>query len=216
MVEINERGKRKYYIASDKKHVYITDKEGKSLYFTKDFVDISYFSKNSVSCALSNLFPYEFTFKGCQAKSVEGVLQSLKHGNPEVQHIIYGYAGKDAYHTRAASFENDWRNEYYLHCGNKLIDRFDIEYQNLLNEIYIAVSSNPLFASTLRYTGDRVLLHSKGVSEPDETILTPREYIDRLTIIRSSLLNLKDPSNDLDALSEEIAQDYYQRGYIKK
>lgn len=216
MVEIIERGKRKYFINEKKKHIYIIDKDGKSLSFTDDFVDISYFSKNSVSSALSNLFPYEFTFRGYQVKSVEGILQSLKHGNPEVQRVLYNYFGKDAYHARAASFANDWRNEHYLHCGNQLVDRFDIEYQNLLNEIYVSLATNPLFASTLKYTNDRVLLHSKGVTDPKETILTPREYVDRLTIIRSSLINAKDSSASLADLSDSIAGEYYERGYIKK
>lgn len=216
MVTIRDKGKRKYYIDDKNKNVYITDKEGKRLYFTNDFVDISYFSKNSVSSALSNLFPYEFTFRGHQVKSIEAVLQSLKHSNPEVQSVIYNYFGKDAYHVRAASFANDWRNGHNLYCGSQLIDRFSIDYQDLLNEIYLSASKNPLLVNILKCTDNRVLLHSNGINDPEETILTPREYIDRLTIIRSSLINGMNAENSLSELGDNIASEYYQRGFIKK
>jgi hypothetical protein len=216
MLEIQTRGYRKYYMDENNEPIYITDINGKNLWVTDDFVDISYESTNSIAASLSNLFPYNFDFRGYKVKSVEGVLQALKHKDIKEQQLIFNYAGKDAYHVRASSFNDDWREMGYLYFDGKQIDRFDIPYQNLLNELYLAVGSNPLFASTLKHTGKRELLHSIGILNPTETILTPREYIERLKIIREALITDKNPKIKLDTLSERIVEDYYEQCYTKR
>lgn len=216
MTEICTDGSRKYYDDQNKNRIYITNNDGKKLWFTNDFVDISYFSKNSVASALSNLFPYNFVFRCYNVKSIEGVLQGLKQEDSNVQQLIFNYAGKDAYHTRASSFIDDWRTDGIIYFQGNPIDRFDMEYQELLNELYLSLCQNPLFVKALMFTGKRELLHSEGEMDPSETILTPVEYIDRLKIIRDSFANNKDPRPRLETLSERIVEEYYQKCYSNR
>ncbi|MDD2469385.1 MAG: hypothetical protein PHI22_00370 [Bacilli bacterium] len=206
MKEIYRDGKIKYYLNDEGNRVHITDKEGKQFYFSDDFVDISYRSSNSVACLLSNLYPIAFNFKGNSVSSIEGVLQALKHKDFKTQRLIFNYSGKDAYHTRAASFLSDWRETGILYFNNEAFNRFDIDYQFLLNDLYLSAFENPLYASALKYTGKRELLHSIGKTDPRETILTTREYIDRLLILRDyvdSEIRIK-----FDQLSDDIVKKY--------
>jgi|LSQX01.1.fsa_nt_gb hypothetical protein len=213
MKTIHSSGKIKYYLNDDGNCVNITDQDGKHIYFTDDFVDISYRSSNSVACLLSNLYPLVFNFKGYPVNSIEGVLQALKHKNFETQRLIFNYSGKDAYHTKAASFLNDWRETGTLYFKNEAINRFSIGYQFLLNDLYLSAFRNPLYASTLKYTGKRELLHSIGKTDPQETILTRKEYIERLLILRDYVLS--DVRVKLNELSNEIVEDYQNAKLIK-
>ena len=65
----------------------IKDENG-TVWQTEDFINIGYNSKNSLSKILSNLYPYEFKFKGKKVASIEGVLQSLKYKDKKIQNKI--------------------------------------------------------------------------------------------------------------------------------
>jgi hypothetical protein len=216
MVEIEIDGIRKFYYNDSNNKIYITDVNGNKLYVTNDFIDISYGSRESISSALSNMFPYTFYFHGFKVASVEGFLQSLKHQDPSMQQEVFNYYGKDAYHLRAASFINDWRKTGILYFNKEEISRFSIEYQKLLNELYLSLLSNRFFVNTLKYTGEKELIHSDGNLDPNETILTSKEYILRIEYMRDYLLakmNKKKLENKLDTLAVVIAE---EQAHIKK
>jgi len=213
MEQIYAEGKRKYYINSLKGKIYITNLLNKKMFCTKDFIDISYESKNIIVKSLSTPFPHDFTFHGIKIRSVEGFLQSLKYKDEQTkQHLINCY-GSEACFVGASNFDEDLQYEGNLYFEGKKIDRYDIEYQELLNELYLSLCSNSTFENSLKATGDRELLYSSGIEDPTKTLLTSREFADRLKIIRNAILLDKNPKNRLAELSDKIAEDYYQKNY---
>lgn len=213
MEQIYAEGKKKYYINDLKGKIYITDFLNKRIFCTKDFIDISYESKNIIVRSLSTPFPHNFTFHGIKIRSVEGFLQSLKYKDEKTkQHLINCY-GSEVCFLRSSNFDENLKDEGYLYFEGKKIDRYDIEYQELLNELYLSLCSNSTFESSLRATGDRELLYSTGIEDPTKTLLTSREFADRLKIIRNAILLDKNPMNKLSELSDKIAEDYYQKNY---
>ena len=213
-MNIYKEALRKYYIDEYNNRVYLDLISGGRIYFTDKFGDISYLTKESNSRCLSNLFPYEFRFRTHKMESIEGLLQSLKIRKKRLQKKLWRYSGKDAYHTRAFSFADDWRKEGILYWRGKPINRFGLEYQMFLNKMYLNLyKKQELFKKALDQTKNRVLLHSTGKTNPKETILTPDEYINRLTIIRDNLEKIaKEKLNDF---SEQKVKNYNHKGYNK-
>ncbi|HHX16988.1 MAG TPA: hypothetical protein GX725_03680 [Mollicutes bacterium] len=220
MVELFNEGKRQYYNVDGIK-VYIRDNEGKKIYTSNEFIDISYNSTlihplNRVSCTLSNFFPHDFYFRHHHVRSVEGVLQGFKFKDILLQRESFKHYGRDAYAFGSAAFSNDWRCDGYLYFEGEKVDRFGIEYQKLLNELYVSLSLKKAFENNLIYTGNRVLLHSVGVLDPRETVLTTKEYILRLEILRECLKENKNPTQKLRYLAEVISEVYEEESYRKK
>lgn len=204
-MEIYLNNNQKYYIdPKTNQIVYITDESGKLIYETDQFVDISYKSSVSLSRMLSNLYPYEFKFKSNKVNSIEGVIQALKHPEIDIQKLVLKYSGVDAYHTRGAS-SGPYKILYWM--GEKMY-RFDVEYQLFLNDLFLNLYyQNALFRKALDMVGDRCLLHSIGKVDPSITTLTVSEYIKRLNILKSNLLNLDEKVEELETLANELVDE---------
>ena len=137
------------------------------------------------AASLSNFAPHPFTvaWRGftLECNSMEGFLQSLKFKNPEMQkHVatLVGYAAKKK------GREKNWRASQILWWNGEPIDRHSDDYQQLLDVAYIALSENSTFRKALISTHDAVLTHSIGKSNPNETVLTQKEFVSRLMQIR--------------------------------
>lgn len=156
---------------------------------SETFVNIKYSSKNSMSRVLSNLFPYKFKFKGKKVCSIESVLQGIKYKNKKTQKLVFGYAGVDAYHTRASNSFDFWGNNGKLYFWGKEIDRKSNDYQDFLDELYLSCLKNPLYARALKSTKNRYLLHHIGRTDENETVLTRHEYESRLYALQQLILN---------------------------
>ena len=140
------------------------------------------------SGALSNFAPHPFVIDGVECNSMEGFLQSLKFSDPEVQKEICKLVGK------AAKFKGKnkkWWKTQTLYWQGEPIERDSAEYQELLDRAYEALSKNTGFQKALLATGDAVLTHNIGKSKETETVLTRREFCNRLTKIRERLKNEK-------------------------
>ena len=123
--------------------------------------------------SLSNFAPHPF----------EGLLQAFKHSDPEVQRsicLLVGMAakrrGKDHWKTRQILF---WRGVPY--------PRKSAEYQTLLDRAFEALSANEGFRRALLASGEAVLAHSLGKTDPTDTVLTRAEFCRRLTALRDRL-----------------------------
>ena len=57
---------------------------------------------------LSNLFPYEFTFKGYKLNSIECFFQGIKFKDKKLQKKLFKYSGKEALVLQKASDYN-WK-----------------------------------------------------------------------------------------------------------
>ena len=139
------------------------------------------------SGALSNFQPRPFTFRGVKCNSMEGLLQSLKFKNPEMQKHICTLVGFKA--KKAGSGKNWYESQTLWWDGNP-IKRNSPEYQNLIREAYEALfAQNEKARKALMDTRDAVLTHKIGKKSIKQTILTEREFCSTLMAIRNKLFS---------------------------
>lgn len=142
--------------------------------------------KNYPSNALSNFAPHPFIFDGVEVSSMEGLLQSFKFKNFEMQKEVCKLVGK------AAKFKGKskkWFIDQKLYWNNIEYDRHSKEYQDLLDRAFDALSENTSFKKAILASGNSTLTHEIGKSKESETVLTKREFISRLNKIRDRLNN---------------------------
>ena len=137
------------------------------------------------SAALSNFAPHPFEIDGVQCNSMEGVLQSLKFSNPDMQVEVCKLVGKQA---KFKGKKKKWWRTQTLWWRGIEIKRDSAEYQNLLDRAFYALSQNEGFKKALIATGNATLTHSMGKNDPSTTVLTRQEFCSRLTKIRDGYL----------------------------
>ena len=81
----------------------------------------------------------------------------------------------------------DWKEKQILYWNEKEIKRSSLEYQNLLDAAFNALSTNEGFQNALLASGKSVLEHTIGRTSPRDTVLTRAEFCGRLTKIRERL-----------------------------
>ncbi len=131
-------------------------------------------------CHLSNFAHHVFMLDEVLCQSLEGFLQALTTDRYDEQMEIcqlIGYAAK----KRA----KNWRPKQQLYWQNETYDRHGQDYQRLLDRAYLACArQNPRFVEILLSTGDAILTHDIGKTDPNYTIMTQDEYCDRLMVLR--------------------------------
>lgn len=138
------------------------------------------------SAALSNFAPHPFIFDGVECNSMEGLLQSFKFSNPEMQKEVCKLVGKQA---KFKGKKKKWFKTQTLYWQGKEFKRDSDEYQRLLDRAYDALSTNEGFKRALLATGNAILTHSIGKTKQSETVLTRAEFCSRLMTIRERLQN---------------------------
>ena len=136
------------------------------------------------SAALSNFSPHPFVFDGVECNSMEGLLQSFKFSNPEIQKEVCKLVGKQA---KFKGKKKKWFKTQTLYWQGKEFKRDSDEYQELLDRAFDALSTNEGFRKALLATGNSTLTHSIGKTKLSETVLTRTEFCSRLTTIRERL-----------------------------
>lgn len=136
------------------------------------------------SAALSNFAPHPFVFDGVECNSMEGLLQSFKFSNPEMQKEVCKLIGKQA---KFKGKKKKWFRTQTLYWQGQEFKRESEEYQQLLDRAFAALATNTSFQKALLATGNATLTHSIGKSKPSETVLTKSEFCSRLTRIREQL-----------------------------
>jgi predicted NAD-dependent protein-ADP-ribosyltransferase YbiA (DUF1768 family) len=144
--------------------------------------------KDYPSSALSNFAPHPFEIDGVKCNSMEGFLQSLKFKDPDMQEYVCTLVG---FKAKSKGYGKNWWRTQTLWWRGKEIDRHSQEYQDLLDRAYDELAKNDGFQRALLATGDAVLTHAIGKTNPHETILTQREFCGRLTKIREQLKSSK-------------------------
>ena len=140
------------------------------------------------SAALSNFAPHPFVFDGVECNSMEGLLQSFKFSNPEMQKEVCKLVGKQA---KFKGKKKKWFKTQTLYWQGEEFKRGSEEYQKLLDRAYDALSTNESFKRALLATGGAMLTHSIGKTKQSETVLTRGEFCARLMKIRERLQNEK-------------------------
>ncbi len=77
--------------------------EEKPIGETEKWINVGYKLKGPFSKVLSNLFPYEFVFRGKHLNSIETFFQGIKIKDKNTQEYVFKYSGLDSNNIKAAS-----------------------------------------------------------------------------------------------------------------
>jgi len=137
--------------------------------------------------ALSNFAPHPFVVEWrnftLECNSMEGFLQSLKFKNPNMQKHVATLVG---YMAKKIGREKNWKFKGILWWNGEPIDRYSIDYQELLDVAYNALVKNQSFLKALLASKNAVLTHRMGKTSASETVLTQSEFCSRLMKIRAN------------------------------
>lgn len=151
--------------------------------FENKFVNVRFNSKQPLSKCLSNLFAYEFVFKGKKVSSIEAVFQGLKFKDKKMQNLVLKYSGIESNYIKIANNYN-WKQTGVLYWQGKQLVRDSKEYEHFINELYISALANPLYKNLLKNIGDLYILHSMGAENKNETVYTRAEFEKQLNCIK--------------------------------
>lgn len=165
--------------------ISLIDEDGKELGETEKWINVGYKLKGPYSKVLSNLFPYQFVFKGKEMGSIEGFFQGIKFKDIEMQNLVIKYSRLDSNNIKIASDYN-WKESGIVYWQGKPIDRFSKEYDDLVDELYISAIQNPLYRSVLKQC-NKYILHEMGTLEKEETVFTRYEFEKQLNCLKDFL-----------------------------
>lgn len=136
------------------------------------------------SATLSNFSPHPFIFDGVECNSMEGLLQSFKFSNTDIQKEVCKLVGKQA---KFKGKKKKWWKDQTLYWQGNSFKRDSKEYQDLLDRAFEALCTNASFKKALLATGNATLTHSIGKNKQEETVLTKQEFCSRLMRLRDRL-----------------------------
>ena len=165
----------------------LIDEEGKNIGECEKWINVGYKYSGDYAKLLSNLFPYEFEFKGKKLKSIESFFQGIKFPNISMQNLIFKYSGLDSNYVKSCSDYN-WKEKGIIYWQGKPINRYNKEYDELVDEVYISAIQNPLYRSVLNNC-DKPIIHTMGAKEKSETVFTRYEFEKQLNCLKDFLKN---------------------------
>lgn len=150
---------------------------------TDTFVNVGYKFHGPLPKVLSNLFHYEFKFRGHKLSSAETVFQSFKFKNPKEQKLLFKYYGLDSNNIKIAGDYN-WRETGNVIFLGEEIKRDSKEYEDFIDEMYISLLQNPLYRGALKKAGNKYILHAIGGKTKNDTVFTRYEFEYELNALR--------------------------------
>ena len=138
------------------------------------WINVGYSLRGTYPKLLSNLFPYDFKFKGYKLHSIESFFQAIKFPNIKLQKKIYKYSGKEALVLKETT-EYDWKKTGYIYFKNKKIKRDSEEYDDLIDELYISAIQNPFYRNAIKNC-PLPIIHAIGEENKEDTVLTRYEF----------------------------------------
>lgn len=150
---------------------------------SEKWINVGYKLKGAFSKVLSNLFPYEFCFRGKKLNSIESFFQGIKFRDINMQDYVLKYSGLDSNNIKVAS-DFDWKREGIIYWQGTAIKRNSKEYEDLVDELYISAIQNPLYRNALKNC-DKDIIHSIGETEKSETVFTRYEFEHQLNCLKS-------------------------------
>ncbi len=148
--------------------------EEKPIGETEKWINVGYKLKGPSSKVLSNLFPYEFVFRGKHLNSIETFFQGIKIKDKNTQEYVFKYSGLDSNNIKAAS-DFDWKESGIVYWQGKEIKRDSDEYDNIVDELYISAIQNPLYRNVLKNI-NKPIIHSMGEVDKKKTVFTRYEF----------------------------------------
>lgn len=163
----------------------LIDEEGKEIGDCEKWINVGYKYKGPYAKVFSNLFPYEFKFKGKKLQSIEAFFQGIKFEDKKMQDIVFNYSALNSNYIKVCS-GYDWKKTGIVYWQGKPINRYSEEYDNLIDELYISAIQNPIYRNLLKTT-DRQILHTMGGKEKNETVFTRYEFEKQLNCLKDFL-----------------------------
>lgn len=157
---------------------------------TDYWIDVGYKNKGNFAQMISNLFPYDFIFRGKKLKSIENFFQGIKFKDRKIQNFVFSYYGTPAVHIKAATNYN-WKENGIVYWQGKEIKRDNIEYELLVDELYISAIQNPIYRGILNNC-DRPIIHSIGEIDKKNTTFTRYEFELELNCLKDFIQNKND------------------------
>lgn len=154
---------------------------------TENILNVGYGIHNAMSKLLSNLFPYQFYFRGLKLASIESFFQGIKFKNKKAQKLVFDYSGMPSNHIKMAS-DFDWQETQTIFFQGKAYNRDSFEYDQLIDELYISLLQNPLYRNAIKKVGKKQIIHSIGKEEKSETVFTRFEFEFMLNCLKDFLL----------------------------
>lgn len=142
--------------------------------FSDKWINVGYKLKGPYSKVLSNLFPYEFKFRGKKLNSIESFFQGIKFKDKNLQNYVLKYSGLASNNIKVATLY-DWKEKGILYWQGRPIKRESKEYEDLIDELYISALQNPLYRNVLQNC-DRDVIHIIGSEDKKETVFTRYEF----------------------------------------
>lgn len=151
---------------------------------SETFVNVGYKFHGPFAKVLSNLFPYEFYFRGFKVKSIESVFQCLKIKNKRNQRFMFKYHSLNSNNIKVASDYN-WKNDKKVYFQGKSINRDSKAYEDFIDELYISAIQNPLYRNVLKNVGNKYILHAIGETSKENTVFTRYEFEFELNALKA-------------------------------
>ena len=153
----------------------LLQKEGeKPIGESTKWINVGYNLSGTYSKVLSNLFHYDFVFRGKNLRSIEGFFQGIKFKDIEMQNMVLEYSGIESNCIKVAA-ERDWKETGIIYWQGKEIKRDSLEYDEMVDELYISAIQNPLYRSILKKI-DKLIIHSIGEENKENTVFTRYEF----------------------------------------
>lgn len=118
---------------------------------------------------------------------MEGFLQAIKTNNLERQKMVCTLSKREA----KMRSTDTWKKEQNVFWNGHSFNRHGNQFQFLIRRAYRSMLKQcPKFREALLATGNKILYHTIGKSDPYDTILTEKEFCTILMELRKELLSL--------------------------
>ncbi len=159
-------------------------KDGEWVGETDTFINVGYKFHGAMPKVLSNLFQYDFYFKGHKLAAIEGIFQGFKIRDKKAQKLLFKYHGLNSNNIKAAS-DFSWKKEGYVYFQGKPIKRDSEDFDNFIDEMYVSLLQNPLYRNVLKNAGDKYILHALGGKTKMDTVFTRYEFEHELNALKN-------------------------------
>ena len=138
------------------------------------WVNVGYSFSGMYTKLLSNLFPYEFEFKGFKLNSIECFFQGIKFKDKDLQSKLFKYSGKEALVLQKSSDYN-WKETGIVYWQGMEIKRDSEEYDELVTELYVSAIQNEFYRNAIKNC-NLPIIHAIGETDKNNTVFTRYEF----------------------------------------
>ena len=141
---------------------------------TDKWINVGYNVHGSYTKLLSNLFPYEFDFRGNHLHSIESFFQGIKFKEKDLQKQVFNYSGIPAVVIKDTSNYN-WKETGIIYFQGEPIKRDSQEYDDIIDELYISAIQNPFYRNAIKKCPQSII-HAIGEKSKEDTVFTRYEF----------------------------------------